>query len=40
MDKVALQKEMNGMVDRLRDRSEDVIIDIGDEDELTEIVIS
>lgn len=40
MDKIALQKEMNGMVDRLRDRSEDVIIDIGDEDELTEIVIS
>ena len=40
MDKIALQKEMNGMVDRLRDRSEDVIIDIGDEDDLTEIVIS
>ena len=40
MDKIALQKEMNGMVDRLRDRSEDVIIEIGDEDDLTEIVIS
>ena len=40
MDKVALQKEMNGMIDRLRDRSEDAIIEIGDEDELTEIVIS
>lgn len=40
MDKVALQKEMNGMIDRLRDRSEDAIIEIGDENELTEIVIS
>ena len=51
-DKIALQKEMSGMVDRLRDRSpthdsshvnessHDVAIEIGDENDLTEIIIN
>ena len=49
-DKIALQKEMSGMVDRLRDRSDivtasvassnDVTIEIGDENDLTEIIIN
>ena len=38
-DKIALQKEMNGMVERLRPGS-DVTIDIGDPDDLTEIIIN
>ena len=38
-DKIALQKEMSGMIDRLRNGS-DIAIEIGEEDDLTEIIIN